>query len=135
MYGAQRIQIKVPSFLRFGSWIGGDRDGNPFVTAQVTVKALRLQALEALRELLFTKNNRSSPAKDAALNVSRFHILDWVHLRKFGSQVELSEENEKMVRKLLQFEKVEPKTTPLRFKGLLRDYQKENTGVIGNDNT
>jgi len=41
-------EISVPSFIRFGSWIGGDRDGNPFVKPQTTVMALRLQAREAL---------------------------------------------------------------------------------------
>jgi phosphoenolpyruvate carboxylase len=38
----------VPPFLRMGSWIGGDRDGNPFVTAEVLRNALRMQSNRAL---------------------------------------------------------------------------------------
>jgi phosphoenolpyruvate carboxylase len=41
--------LDVPSFLRVGSWIGGDRDGNPFVTADVLSRALRMQSERAFR--------------------------------------------------------------------------------------
>ena len=40
--------LRVPPFLRFGSWIGGDRDGNPFVTAEVTRYALERHRALAL---------------------------------------------------------------------------------------
>jgi len=42
----------LPSFLRIGSWIGGDRDGNPFVTMEVLNRALWLQSQRALEYYL-----------------------------------------------------------------------------------
>jgi phosphoenolpyruvate carboxylase len=45
-------QQPVASFLRMGQWIGGDRDGNPNVTAETLEYALRRQCEVALRYYL-----------------------------------------------------------------------------------
>src|SRR5215471_19605224 len=46
-----RVPSPAPAFLRFGSWVGADRDGNPTVTAAVTREAAVIQADHALRAL------------------------------------------------------------------------------------
>jgi len=74
VYGAEAAdQVRVPGFLNYGSWIGGDRDGNPNVKPQTTALALRLQArtitqeyvrrLDQLREQLAYSHGMCEPTE------------------------------------------------------------------------
>ena len=66
LYGRELAPRELPTLLRFGSWIGGDRDGNPFVTAASTGTAVALaretilglyrERVEELQELLTTSS-------------------------------------------------------------------------------
>ena len=48
-YPELTARIRPP--IKFSSWIGGDRDGNPFVTVETTRRALRESSLAAVRRL------------------------------------------------------------------------------------
>ena len=61
---------ELPPFLQVGSWIGGDRDGNPFVTAPVLEQTLRLQTSTSLDYLLSELRALSSELS-LSLQVSR----------------------------------------------------------------
>ena len=64
---------RVGSFLRPGSWIGGDRDGNPGVTAEITARTLRIHADHVLRgyEAVATRLMQTVAAATPADRVAR----------------------------------------------------------------
>ena len=68
-------EIPVPPFLAFGSWIGGDRDGNPFVTPEVTVEALQIMSSAALGYLDVRLTNLSGRLSVSELMTSRAPLL------------------------------------------------------------
>jgi phosphoenolpyruvate carboxylase len=45
------VPPRVPAFVRLGSWVGGDRDGNPQVTSAVTSQAMDIQSEHVLRAI------------------------------------------------------------------------------------
>ncbi|HEX7950471.1 MAG TPA: phosphoenolpyruvate carboxylase [Candidatus Limnocylindrales bacterium] len=63
----------VRAFLQWGSWIGGDRDGHPGVTAEITEKTLRIHADHVLHgyEAVATRLMQTIAAATPADRVSR----------------------------------------------------------------
>ncbi|SPE17529.1 phosphoenolpyruvate carboxylase [Candidatus Sulfotelmatomonas gaucii] len=98
-YGIELEALELPLVLRFGSWIGGDRDGNPFVTPEVTRVALHLarghlllyyqRRLDLIIDLLTTSAQQRT-VSEALLERLRAYVAQ-VHTPEsqvFGSQYE-----------------------------------------------
>jgi phosphoenolpyruvate carboxylase len=90
---------ELPQVLSFGSWIGGDRDGNPYVTPDVTRDAIQLarghlllyyqRQLEEITDLL-TTSAQQRPVSDALLARLEAYV-EQVHTPEaqvFGEQYE-----------------------------------------------
>ena len=62
----------IPSFLRMGSWIGGDRDGNPFVKADVLAETARMHGTKIMKHYLdeLTRLRRELTLSENIITVS-----------------------------------------------------------------
>ena len=82
--------VAVPSFIRFGSWIGGDRDGNPFVTADVTEWTVYTQmqaALDEYRVRVQELRQTLTHSSDWCTPSAAFHARLADYESEFGEQV------------------------------------------------
>lgn len=81
-FGAAMAPSELPPVVRFGSWIGGDRDGNPYVTPDVTRAALQLAretildryvaALEQLVERLSVSTEQTPISRELEEALDRY---------------------------------------------------------------
>jgi phosphoenolpyruvate carboxylase len=87
---------RVPAFLRWGSWIGGDRDGNPNVTAELTRQVPRVHADHVLRgyEAVVTRL-----VATIAVHVPRAAVQPTLEARLARDAEELPETMRDMVRR------------------------------------
>jgi len=82
VYDIELCAGQVPQVLSFGSWIGGDRDGNPFVTPETTREALErarntvlgqyIAELERLLEPLSSSSRQVPVSKEFQLRLEEY---------------------------------------------------------------
>jgi len=87
------LRIAIPPLLQFGSWVGGDRDGNDFVTPEVTEQTLRLHKITALKryvsELAILRKVLSSSSKQVSVTNELLEsvALDYEHFPDGASEI------------------------------------------------
>ncbi|MDH5426630.1 MAG: DEAD/DEAH box helicase [Nitrospirota bacterium] len=102
-------------------------DGQVRIVDQNTQEILR--AFTALSASKSSKN--TDEKKPVVVQVPKLQILDWVALRKRGVRVMLPPDDEALVERLLNFERIEPRPLPKALKATLRPYQQEGYRWLG----
>lgn len=95
------------------------RDGAAIRVIDANTQAL-LRRIAGLRD----GDSRQGKAREI-VRVPRLQILDWVALRKEGVVLRLSQDDEAVIERLLNFERIERKKLPERLNADLRPYQRE----------
>jgi phosphoenolpyruvate carboxylase len=82
------VRPELPPIVRYRTWIGGDRDGNPLVTSEMTIESLRLHRqaainlyqgkLDELMRLLSLSDRRMSIPKELTARVQPDQLTDFV---------------------------------------------------------
>ena len=114
----KRIGVEIPITakpLSFGTWIGGDRDGNPFITAEVTKAAILLQNAHFTRTIihLLDELRQALSISTKLAGVSK-ELLDSV-----AQDLELLPEIEERFRRINVEEPYRLKATAIRHKLLV----------------
>ena len=114
----KKIGIEIPITARplsFGTWIGGDRDGNPFITAEVTKSAILLQNAHFTRTIIHLLDElRQALSISTKLAGVTKELLDSV-----AQDLELLPEIEERFRRINVEEPYRLKATAIRHKLLI----------------
>ena len=107
-----KLGAELPPLLQFGSWVGGDRDGNDFVTPEITVQTLRLHKITALKRYVgeVRKLRRFLSSSTKQVPVSR-ELLDSVE-----RDASLYPEGKKGITKHNQHEPYRQKTSYMLYR-------------------
>lgn len=110
----------LPAFVSFGSWIGGDRDGNPFVTHETTEMAVLMHANAVLRhyQVLLKKLRRELVHSDTIVDIAAdvyARIVDYNELDKEVFSYNIDDYNNEPYRRLLSIIIAKIKATTLHI--------------------
>lgn len=117
-----KYKFNIPVFLRYASWVGGDRDGNPNVTPQVTKEAVKYSSIQILNKYI---NSIKAIRKELSQSIH------WAHLDKeFIKSLKEDEKRIPVSDELKERYKIEPFRKKLWF---IEDKLHHNLAAITNN--